>query len=41
MVPYIRHWIDQEKCTRCDACRDICPEDAVVVESGAAEAASV
>jgi NADH-quinone oxidoreductase subunit F len=32
MTPYEKHSIDQEKCTRCDTCRRICPEKAVVVE---------
>jgi len=29
MKPYEKHDIDAEKCTRCDACRINCPEDAV------------
>ena len=36
MTPYVRHTIDQEKCTRCDTCRQVCPAGAVVVESGPA-----
>jgi NADH-quinone oxidoreductase subunit F len=32
MTPYARHAIDQNACTRCDTCRDVCPEGAVVVE---------
>jgi NADH-quinone oxidoreductase subunit F len=32
MTPYAKHGIDQEKCTRCDTCRRICPEGAIVVE---------
>ena len=32
MTPYRRHAIDLEKCTRCDACRQVCPEKAVVVD---------
>jgi NADH-quinone oxidoreductase subunit F len=32
MTPYEKHVIDQEKCTRCDNCRQVCPEKAVVVE---------
>jgi NADH-quinone oxidoreductase subunit F len=32
MTPYAVHVIDQEKCTRCDTCRRICPEGAIVVE---------
>ena len=31
-TPYERHEIDAEKCTRCDACRARCPEDAIEVE---------
>ena len=30
-VPYARHLIDTAKCTKCDACRQICPRTAVVV----------
>jgi NADH-quinone oxidoreductase subunit F len=33
-TPYQKHQIDDEKCTRCDACRDVCPEAAVVITSG-------
>jgi ferredoxin len=29
--PYEQHEIDDEKCTRCDACRTRCPEDAIRV----------
>ena len=29
MTPYARHTIDLEKCTRCDTCRQVCPEQAV------------
>jgi ferredoxin len=32
MTPYAIHTIDQQKCTRCDTCRQICPVKAVVVE---------
>lgn len=32
MTPYRRHTIDLEKCTRCDSCRQVCPEAAVYVE---------
>jgi NADH-quinone oxidoreductase subunit F len=32
LTPYAKHRIDQEKCTRCDTCRRICPEGAIVVE---------
>ncbi len=34
-APYRRHEIDQEKCTYCDTCRQVCPADAVVIESKA------
>jgi Na+-translocating ferredoxin:NAD+ oxidoreductase RNF subunit RnfB len=33
--PYRVHEVDHSLCTRCDACRAICPEDAVRVEQGA------
>ena len=33
-TPYQKHDIEDEKCTRCDTCRDVCPETAVVVTSG-------
>ena len=26
LTPYAKHGIDQEKCTRCDTCRQICPD---------------
>lgn len=29
--PYVRHVIDLARCTRCDACRRVCPVDAVEV----------
>jgi formate hydrogenlyase subunit 6/NADH:ubiquinone oxidoreductase subunit I len=32
MTPYAKHWIDMERCTRCDTCRQICPVEAVIVE---------
>jgi NADH-quinone oxidoreductase subunit F len=32
MTPYRRHTIDDEACTRCDTCRDVCPTGAVIVE---------
>ena len=32
-TPYKKHRIDDEKCTRCDSCRDVCPEAAIVVTS--------
>jgi NADH-quinone oxidoreductase subunit F len=32
MTPYRKHQIDLAKCTRCDTCRQICPEKAIVVE---------
>ena len=25
VTPYVKHQIDQEKCTRCDTCRLVCP----------------
>jgi NADH-quinone oxidoreductase subunit F len=31
MVPYQKHLIDVNKCTRCDVCRTNCPEDAIVI----------
>ncbi|MCP4642642.1 MAG: 4Fe-4S dicluster domain-containing protein, partial [bacterium] len=30
--PYEQHEIDAEKCTRCNACYEVCPVDAVKVE---------
>jgi ferredoxin len=32
MTPYARHEIDQKICTRCDTCRQVCPNAAVVVQ---------
>jgi ferredoxin len=32
-TPYQKHRIDDATCTRCDSCRDVCPESAVVVTS--------
>ena len=32
MTPYARHVINQEICTRCDTCREVCPTKAVIVE---------
>lgn len=32
MTPYAKHTIDQAKCTRCDTCRLVCPQGAIVVE---------
>jgi ferredoxin len=32
MTPYVRHTIDLNTCTRCDTCRQVCPEKAVFVE---------
>ncbi len=31
--PHEKHDIDEELCTRCDACRVVCPANAVVIES--------
>jgi NADH-quinone oxidoreductase subunit F len=31
-TPYQRHTIDLQRCTRCDTCRLVCPQQAVVVE---------
>jgi len=31
MEPYKKHEIIQDLCTKCDACRLLCPEDAVEV----------
>ena len=31
VAPYQRHVIDSSLCTRCDTCRVVCPEDAVLV----------
>ena len=32
MTPYQRHTINDELCTRCDTCREVCPTQAVYVE---------
>ncbi len=32
-TPYQKHRIDDPKCTRCDSCRTVCPESAIVVTS--------
>jgi NADH-quinone oxidoreductase subunit F len=32
MTPYQKHQIDSEKCTRCNACKAICPENAVRID---------
>jgi NADH-quinone oxidoreductase subunit F len=32
MTPYQKHQIDPEKCTRCNACKAICPENAVRID---------
>ena len=29
-VPYRKHVIDVERCTQCDACRDLCPSKAII-----------
>jgi ferredoxin len=34
-TPHEVHRIDNEKCTRCDTCRVVCPAGAVAVRSGA------
>jgi NADH:ubiquinone oxidoreductase subunit F (NADH-binding) len=31
-TPYVKHRIDQQKCTRCDTCRLVCPQGAIIVE---------
>ncbi len=33
-TPYERHKINDDQCTRCDTCRSVCPETAVVITSG-------
>jgi len=32
MKPYEKHEIDDEKCTRCDTCREVCPNDAIRID---------
>ena len=32
MTPYRKHEIDPEKCTRCNGCKAICPENAVRID---------
>ena len=32
-TPYQKHRVDDSKCTRCDACRTVCPESAIDVLS--------
>ena len=29
MAPFARHNIDDARCTRCDACRRVCPQNAI------------
>jgi ferredoxin len=31
MAPYQKHFIITDRCTRCNACREVCPEDAILV----------
>lgn len=38
MTPYVRHRIDDAKCTRCDTCRQVCPREAIVICSPRSEA---
>ncbi|MGQ9610235.1 MAG: NAD(P)H-dependent oxidoreductase subunit E [bacterium] len=33
MTPYEKHIIDDEKCTRCNTCKLVCPENAVIIKS--------
>jgi NADH-quinone oxidoreductase subunit F len=33
MAPFARHNIDDTLCTRCDACRRVCPQDAIRIVS--------
>jgi NADH-quinone oxidoreductase subunit F len=33
-TPYQTHKIDDDKCIRCDTCRTVCPESAVIIASG-------
>ena len=32
MAPYQKHFIINDLCIRCNACREICPEDAILVK---------
>jgi len=32
MTPYQRHEINQDLCTRCDSCRQVCPHDSIEVK---------
>ena len=32
LTPYKKHTIDDQLCTRCDTCRNVCPTGAVYVE---------
>jgi ferredoxin len=31
MAPYQKHFIIDDLCTRCNACREVCPENAILV----------
>ncbi len=32
LTPYMKHEIDLTRCTRCDVCRGVCPENCIVVK---------
>ena len=34
MNPYLNHKIDLSKCTSCDICLQVCPVEAIVIETG-------